>query len=78
MQPCSEIVKLIACIVADETLDARGVLRVRDSKLFCDPRSGISKFHERVFDEAVLKSGQKMRKYSPAIKLTEKKWILHT
>ena len=55
MQPCSEIVKLIACVVGDETLDARGVLRVRDSKLLCDPQSDISKFHERGFDEAVLK-----------------------
>ena len=30
MQRCSEIVKLIPCVVADETLDARSVLRVRD------------------------------------------------
>jgi hypothetical protein len=56
--PCSKIVKLITCVVADETLDGRGVLRVRDSELLCDPRRGISIFHERVFDKAVLKSRQ--------------------
>jgi len=72
MKPCSEIVKLIACVVGDEALDARGVLRVRDSELLCDPQSDISKFHQRGFDEAVLKSGQTMCKYSPAIKLAEK------
>ena len=66
--PCLEIVKLITCVVADETLDGGGVLRVRDSELRCDPRRGISKFHERVFDRAVLN----MSKYSAAIKLLEK------
>ena len=70
--PRSEIVKLITCVVADETLDSRGVLRVRDSELRCDPGHGIGKFHERVFDKAVLKSRQPMSKYSAAIKLPEK------
>jgi len=52
--PCSEIVKFITCVVADETLDGRGVLRVWDSELLSDPRRDISIFHERVFDKAVL------------------------
>ena len=33
MKPYSEVVKLVARIVADETLDAGGILRVRDSEL---------------------------------------------
>ena len=75
--PCSEIVKLITCVVADETLDGRGVLRVRDSELRGDPRRGIGKFHERVFDKAVLKSRQPLSKYSAAIKLPDTAYLIH-
>jgi hypothetical protein len=64
--PCSEIVKLITCVVADETLDGRGVLRARDSELRCDPRHGIGKFHEREHRRSGAR--QPMSKYSAAIK----------
>jgi len=64
--PCSEIMKLITGVVANETLEGRGVLRVRGSELLCDPKRSIRKFHERVFDKAVLKSRQLMSKQSAA------------
>ena len=76
--PCSEIVKLITCVVADKTLDGGGVLCVRDSELLCDPRCDISIFHERVFDKAVLEPRQPMSKYySAVIKLAETAYLIH-
>ena len=56
-----------------ERITPMTIVIVRDSELLCDPRRSISKFHERVFDKAVLKSRQPMSKYSAA-----KEWTLHT